>query len=194
MREAVRIDREPAKLRDAYGRNIYGQSVLLARRLIEAGHAGRVHLVGAGRQRHLGHARQQLHEAQERAAAAARRGRSRRCSTTWPSAACWSARWSCVMGEFGRTPKINGTRRRPRSLELLLLAGAGRRRREGRVRPRRQRQDRRPAEPQPRDAGRHHRDDLRMPRRAARPRTARPPARGRSCSARGASPIREVLS
>ncbi|HSQ54541.1 MAG TPA: DUF1501 domain-containing protein [Gemmata sp.] len=37
MREAVRIDREPAKLRDAYGRNIYGQSVLLSRRMIEAG-------------------------------------------------------------------------------------------------------------------------------------------------------------
>ena len=37
MRDAVRIDREPARLRDAYGRNIYGQSVLLSRRLIEAG-------------------------------------------------------------------------------------------------------------------------------------------------------------
>jgi hypothetical protein len=37
MHEAVRIDREPAKVRDAYGRNIYGQSVLLARRMIEAG-------------------------------------------------------------------------------------------------------------------------------------------------------------
>jgi hypothetical protein len=37
MREAVRIDREPPKLRDAYGRNIYGQSVLLARRMVEAG-------------------------------------------------------------------------------------------------------------------------------------------------------------
>ena len=36
-REAVRIDREPPKVRDAYGRNIYGQSVLLARRLVEAG-------------------------------------------------------------------------------------------------------------------------------------------------------------
>ena len=31
------IDREPAAVRDRYGRNIYGQSVLLARRLIEAG-------------------------------------------------------------------------------------------------------------------------------------------------------------
>ena len=37
MREAVRIERESPKTRDAYGRNIYGQSVLLARRMIEAG-------------------------------------------------------------------------------------------------------------------------------------------------------------
>lgn len=36
-REALNIAAEPAKVRDAYGRNIYGQSVLLARRLIEAG-------------------------------------------------------------------------------------------------------------------------------------------------------------
>jgi hypothetical protein len=34
---AFRIDREPNSLRDRYGRNIYGQSVLLSRRLIEAG-------------------------------------------------------------------------------------------------------------------------------------------------------------
>jgi hypothetical protein len=34
---AFQIDKEQAKVRDAYGRNIYGQSVLLARRLIEAG-------------------------------------------------------------------------------------------------------------------------------------------------------------
>jgi hypothetical protein len=34
---AFRIADEPDRLRDAYGRNIYGQSVLLARRLIEAG-------------------------------------------------------------------------------------------------------------------------------------------------------------
>ena len=35
--KAFRLDTEPAKVRDGYGRNIYGQSVLLARRLIEAG-------------------------------------------------------------------------------------------------------------------------------------------------------------
>lgn len=35
--KAFHIDDEPAAVRDSYGRNIYGQSVLLARRLIEAG-------------------------------------------------------------------------------------------------------------------------------------------------------------
>lgn len=35
--KAFRLDLEPVKTRDSYGRNIYGQSVLLARRLIEAG-------------------------------------------------------------------------------------------------------------------------------------------------------------
>ena len=35
--QAFRIDQEPAKVRDAYGRNIYGQSLLLARRVVEAG-------------------------------------------------------------------------------------------------------------------------------------------------------------
>jgi hypothetical protein len=36
-RRAFRLDLEPPPIRDGYGRNIYGQSVLLARRLIEAG-------------------------------------------------------------------------------------------------------------------------------------------------------------
>jgi hypothetical protein len=34
---AFQLDQEPMRLRDAYGRNIYGQSLLLARRLVEAG-------------------------------------------------------------------------------------------------------------------------------------------------------------
>ena len=34
---AFQLRQEPDRVRDAYGRNIYGQSVLLARRLIEAG-------------------------------------------------------------------------------------------------------------------------------------------------------------
>jgi len=36
-REAFALDQEPAKIRDRYGRNAFGQSCLLARRLIEAG-------------------------------------------------------------------------------------------------------------------------------------------------------------
>jgi hypothetical protein len=35
--KAFQLDREPLAVREAYGRNIYGQSTLLARRLIEAG-------------------------------------------------------------------------------------------------------------------------------------------------------------
>ncbi len=37
VRQAFRIDREAEAVREAYGRNTFGQSVLLARRLIEAG-------------------------------------------------------------------------------------------------------------------------------------------------------------
>ncbi|MDB5350642.1 MAG: hypothetical protein JWN86_1889 [Planctomycetota bacterium] len=36
-RAAFQLDREDPRVRDRYGRNIYGQSILLARRLIEAG-------------------------------------------------------------------------------------------------------------------------------------------------------------
>jgi hypothetical protein len=36
-RQAFRLDREPAALRERYGRHSWGQSVLLARRLVEAG-------------------------------------------------------------------------------------------------------------------------------------------------------------
>ena len=36
-RRAFQIEQEPIRAREAYGRNVYGQSVLLARRLIEAG-------------------------------------------------------------------------------------------------------------------------------------------------------------
>ena len=36
-REAFALNREPDELRDRYGRNTFGQSCLLARRLVEAG-------------------------------------------------------------------------------------------------------------------------------------------------------------
>jgi len=37
VRAAFEVDREPPRLRDRYGRNEYGESLLLARRLVEAG-------------------------------------------------------------------------------------------------------------------------------------------------------------
>jgi hypothetical protein len=37
VREAFDLSREPTRLRDRYGRHLYGQSALLARRLVEAG-------------------------------------------------------------------------------------------------------------------------------------------------------------
>ena len=56
-------------------------------------HPRRLHLVGPRRQRHLGHARQQLQQAQERAAAAARRRRVEPAGRPGRRAACWSGRW-----------------------------------------------------------------------------------------------------
>src|SRR5262249_53136025 len=35
--EAFRLEREPPKVRERYGMNVFGQSLLLARRLVEAG-------------------------------------------------------------------------------------------------------------------------------------------------------------
>jgi hypothetical protein len=37
VRRALRLDREDPRLRDRYGRNVFGQSCLMARRLVEAG-------------------------------------------------------------------------------------------------------------------------------------------------------------
>jgi len=37
VRQAFELDREPSRLRDRYGRSEYGESLLLARRLVEAG-------------------------------------------------------------------------------------------------------------------------------------------------------------
>jgi hypothetical protein len=46
-RRALRLDQEDQRLRDRYGRNVFGQSCLLARRLIEAG-VGLVNIYSVG--------------------------------------------------------------------------------------------------------------------------------------------------
>jgi hypothetical protein len=127
MREAVRIDREPAKVRDAYGRNIYGQSVLLSRRLIEAG--VRVACVSwapdanATWDTHGNNFTKLKNELLPQLDAAfstlmddlADRGMLERTLV-------------CVMGDFGRTPKINGQgagRDHWNFCYSLVLAGGG---------------------------------------------------------------------
>jgi hypothetical protein len=127
MREAVRIDREPAKVRDAYGRNIYGQSVLLSRRLIEAG--VRVACVSwapdanATWDTHGNNFTKLKNELLPQLDAAfstlmddlSDRGLLERTLV-------------CVMGDFGRTPKINGQgagRDHWNFCYSLVLAGGG---------------------------------------------------------------------
>ena len=127
MREAVRIDREPPKVRDSYGRNIYGQSVLLARRMIEAG--TRVVTVSwapdanATWDTHGNNFKKLKGELLPQLDAAVSsllddlvdRGMLGRTLV-------------CVMGEFGRTPKINGAgagRDHWNFCYSLVMAGGG---------------------------------------------------------------------
>ena len=126
MQQAVRIDREPPKTRDAYGRNIYGQSVLLARRMIEAG--SRVATISwapdanATWDTHGGNftkLRNELLPQLDLAVSAlltdlVERGMLERTVVV-------------VMGEFGRSPKINAAAGRDHwnFCYSLMLAGGG---------------------------------------------------------------------
>jgi hypothetical protein len=125
--QAFRIDREPAAVRERYGRNIYGQSVLLARRLIEAG--TRVACISwapdanATWDTHAGNfnkLKNELLPQLDRAVSSLlgdldARGMLERTLVV-------------VMGEFGRTPKINnsqGGRDHWNFCYGLMLAGGG---------------------------------------------------------------------
>ena len=123
--KAFDLAEEPAKLRDAYGRNLFGQGCLLARRLVERG----VPFVEVNLER-LGHA-----------PATTSTPVKRLCGILDPA---WATLMDDLkdrglldttmivwMGEFGRTPRINqGTG--PRPLPERLVDGAGRRRHQGR--------------------------------------------------------------
>jgi hypothetical protein len=125
-RNAFRLDREPLAVREAYGRNIYGQSVLLARRLIEAG--TRVACISwapdanATWDTHTGNFTKLKGELLPQLDAAlaglltdlADRGRLGRTLVA-------------VMGEFGRSPKVNVNAGRDHwnYCYTLLLAGGG---------------------------------------------------------------------
>jgi hypothetical protein len=99
-RRAFRIADEPGKIRDAYGRNPFGQRCLLARRLVEAG-VPFVTLYEGGWDHHVGifKAFRQRVSAFESSLAELIEDLGRRglLDTTLVIA----------LGEFGRTPKIN---------------------------------------------------------------------------------------
>ena len=93
---AFEIEAEPAAVRDRYGRHVFGQSVLLARRMVEAG----VRLVQVNWVRHDGGKGAQGYDTHSnhlelRAATCCRRRtrRLRRWWRTWRIAGYWMRRW-----------------------------------------------------------------------------------------------------
>jgi hypothetical protein len=134
-RSACRLDGEDPRLRDRYGRNRFGQSVLMARRLIEAG-VGlvNVHTIGTAaelfpfcitwdtHQQNFRDLKGLILPVQDLAYAALladleQRGLLDETLVVW-------------MGEFGRTPKINGGAGRDHWPYVFpaVLAGGGIRR------------------------------------------------------------------
>lgn len=125
-RNAFRLDQEAPAVRDAYGRNIYGQSVLLARRLIEAGTrvaciswAPDANATWDTHGNNFKSLKDKLLPQLDAAVSSlltdlAERGRLKRTVVA-------------VMGEFGRSPKVNGAAGRDHwnFCYSLLLAGGG---------------------------------------------------------------------
>ena len=123
---AFQLDREPLPLREAYGRNIYGQSVLLARRLIEAGTrvaciswAPDANATWDTHGQNFVKLKNELLPQMDAAVASlltdlAERGMLGRTLVA-------------VMGEFGRSPKVNGAAGRDHWNfgYTLMLAGGG---------------------------------------------------------------------
>jgi uncharacterized protein (DUF1501 family) len=119
-RGAFRLEEEPAKIRDAYGRNRFGQGCLLARRLVERGVSFvEVTLEGWDTHQNNFEAVKTLSETLDPAFAtllADLKGRGMLANTL----VVW-------MGEFGRTPLINRTSGRDHFPVAwsTVLAGAG---------------------------------------------------------------------
>ena len=168
VRRSLDIAKEPAPLRDRYGRNTLGQSMLLARRLVESG----VRFVNVNDRIHNGqeanwdshekvfprHRDHLLPPADQALSALLEdlEGRGLLESTL-----------VVAQGEFGRSPRIN-QECRSRPLAARLFRDPGRRRHPGRTRARQQRQDRRLSRDRPRLAGRPGGDDFFRPSASTR--------------------------
>ena len=120
VRAALDLSREPAALRDDYGRTPLGQGVLAARRLIEAG-ARFVTLGFGGWDTHgdnFGLLRNRLLPPLDKAISTLIRDLASRGLLDETIVVC--------AGEFGRTPRVNGSAGRDhwsRSMAVLLAGG-----------------------------------------------------------------------
>jgi uncharacterized protein (DUF1501 family) len=124
---AFQLEREPAPVRESYGRNIYGQSVLLARRLIEAGTrvaciswAPDANATWDTHGNNFTNLKTRLLPQLDAAVSSLLRDLSAR--------GLLERTLIAVMGEFGRTPKVNangGGRDHWNFCYSLLLAGGG---------------------------------------------------------------------
>ena len=118
-RTAFDLEKEPAELRDAYGRNTAGARMLLARRLVESG-VRLVNLTYGGWDMHdniVGGFRNQM-PAFDQA--------YHRLITDLEERGLLENTLVMVSSEFGRTPKINGTAGRdhwPKVFSVLLAGG-----------------------------------------------------------------------
>jgi uncharacterized protein (DUF1501 family) len=120
MREAFDLGREDASLRDQYGRHRYGQSALLARRLVEAG--ARCVNINTGNWDHHNDIAKGLDEhlpPLDRAIATLVEDLERRGLLNEVIVYC--------VGEFGRAPRMNGHAGRDHWSDCfsVLLAGGG---------------------------------------------------------------------
>lgn len=118
-REAFDINKEPAKLRDEYGRNTAGARMLMARRLVEAG-ARFVTLTYGGWDMHnnVGGAISGQAPPLDQAYARLIRDLDERKML--------DSTLVCIASEFGRTPKINGNAGRdhwPKVFSVVLAGG-----------------------------------------------------------------------
>jgi hypothetical protein len=117
---AFDVDKEPEKLRDAYGRNEFGQSCLLARRLVESG-VRFVTVNYAGWDHHA-----KIFEGLDKKLPQFDQGFSALIDDMTERGLLKDTLVVC-MGEFGRTPKINKDAGRDHwgHAGVMMFAGAG---------------------------------------------------------------------
>lgn len=124
---AFDIHAEPDPVREDYGRNLFGQSVLLGRRLIEAGvrlvHVNWIRILEQGWDTHndnFNSLKKKLLPPADRALAA--------LFADMSASGLLDETLVIVMGEFGRSPKItasNAGREHWAPVNTILMAGAG---------------------------------------------------------------------